>query len=848
MTHEGRALISIETGSKVLENYWFTPTKINSKFTFEVTPEMAPNVYIHVSYIQPHNHSKNDYPIRMYGVQGVSIEDPETHLTPVISMKNELKPEEKFNVTVKEANGKPMTYTIAIVDEGLLDLTHFKTPNPWETFYAHEALGVRTWDLYKYVAGAYTGKLAGLLSIGGDEYLNKNGKENTNRFKPVVLYKSAVSLNAHESKTISFKMPNYVGSVKVMVVAANNGAYGCAEKTVPVKQALMVLPTLPRMVSPTEIIKVPVTVFAMEKTVKNVTVTLSLDKNFEVLDGATRQLTFEKTGDKMVEFKVRVKEKIAQGKIVITASSGAIKASSETNLKIRMPNPPVSSRITSVIKPGETWSQSIKAIGIQGTNFGTVEISRMYPINLEKRLQYLIQYPHGCIEQITSAAFPQLFLQNVMNLSDSRKSEIETNVKACLNKLKSYQVTSGGFSYWPGEGRSASEWGTNYAGHFMLEAQAHGYELPVGVLDSWISYQTTEANNWSPRDYSSSDLIQAYRLYTLALAKRPAESAMNRMLETKGLAPNSKWRLAAAYAISGKSDIAVNIINSIETTPIPTNNYNYYYETYGSEERDQAMKLETLVMLKKQKQAEMVVTDLAKILETDEWLSTQSTAYMLLAISKFIGDSGEDQDLMCDLTINGVKTSVNSDKAIYQSELDFKTSLNKQISIKNKSAENSYVTIFLLGVPLMKEQEAQAENLSLSVRYFDMKGNVISPVSLKQGTEFYADVTVQHPGIRLGYTDMAIQQMFPSGWEIVNTRMDDIKSAKLTTDIPNYEDIRDDRVFMYFDLEKGQKKVFRVLLQAAYLGSFYMPSVYCDAMYDNTINARTKGQWVEVVR
>ncbi|MDD2796999.1 MAG: MG2 domain-containing protein [Bacteroidales bacterium] len=846
VSHKGRALISIETGSKVLRTFWFEPSAGKTKFTFDVTPEMSPNAYIHISYIQPHNHGKNDFPIRMYGVQAIKVEDPATHLTPVVSMKNVLKPMEKFTVNVKEAKGKPMTYTIAIVDDGLLDLTRFKTPNPWDIFYAHEALGVRTWDLYKYVSGAFTGKLAGLYAIGGDEFLNKKGKENNNRFKPVVLYQGPFSVGAGESKTHTFTMPNYVGSVRVMVVAGQNGAYGSAEKTVPVKQSLMVLSTLPRVVSPTEVIKVPVTVFAMDKGIKNVNVNISVDKNFEVLDGATRQITFNQIGDQLVEFKVKVKDHTAQGKIVVTATSGANRSTSETNLKIRMPNPPVTTSVASTIKPGETWSQAINAVGIAGTNFGTVEVSRFYSINLSKRLDYLIQYPHGCIEQITSAAFPQLFLHKVMDLSDARKQSIETNVKATLTKIKSYQLSNGGFTYWPGESSTACDWGTNYAGHFMLEAQALGYQLPVGLLEPWVNYQTTEANNWQSKTNNyGSDLIQAYRLYTLALAKRPVLSAMNRMRETAGISVSAKWRLAAAYAVAGKPDIASGILNGIGVLPKTTD---MYADTYGSFERDQAMMLETQVLLKRQAKATPLVQDMAKLLASDEWLSTQSTAYMLLAISKYIGSASNGDALNYEITLDGKKSAIKTPKAICQTAINYQTGLSKQLIVRNNSKQNLYLRVTQVGIPVMKSTEAKQSNLGMTVNYFDMKGKAVNPIKMKQGTQFYAEVTVTHPGVRMKYDDLAINQIFPSGWEIMNSRMDEVKSAKLNTDVPRYQDIRDDRVYSYFNLDRGQKKVFRILLQAAYLGTFYMPSVQCEAMYDNTIYARTKGQWVEVVK
>jgi len=852
-THKGRALISIESGSKVLKTYWFEPTEKNTTFEFEATSEMSPNVYVHISYIQPHN-NENDNPLRMYGVQPISVEDPATHLTPVITMKDELKPEEQFTVTVKETEGKPMTYTIAIVDEGLLDLTRFKTPNPWSAFYNHEALGVRTWDMYKWVAGAFTGKLAGLLAIGGDDAFNKSGKENTNRFKPVVLFQGPFELKKGETKTHNFTMPNYVGSVRVMVVAGQNGAYGCAEKTTPVRQSLMVLPTIPRMISPTETMTIPVTVFAMDKAVKDVKVDLKIDNIFEALDGTSRTVTFDKPGDKMVEFKVRVKDKIGEGKIVVNAVSGANKASAETDLKVRVPNPPTTSIVSTLIKPGETWNHRLEGSGIIGTNRAALELSRMYPINLEKRLQFLIRYPHGCIEQITSAAFPQLFLGSVMDLTDGQKAEIETNVKAWLEKLKSYQQSNGGFSYWAGESGGASEWGSNYAGHCMLEAQEKGYQLPVGVFESWVSYQTSQANNWSSYDNRygrySDDLNQAYRLYTLALAKKPAMSAMNRMRETKGIAAEAQWRLALAYAMVGKPDIAQAIMKEIATqdTDKQRDDY-YYYGSYGSRDRDMAMKIETLIALGKQQEAESMIADLAKVLASDEWLSTQTTAYSLLAISKFVGGGGENAEIAATLKIDNDSKNIKTKKALVQSRIELNTKPNRAVSITNTSKNDLYVRVILEGVPPMKTIPAESSNLNMTVNYFDMKGKPLNPASLKQGTEFYAEVTLTHPGIRLQYTDMALEQLFPSGWEIMNSRMDNVQNSLFkNTSTPRYMDIRDDRVYMYFDMEKGQTKTFRVLLQAAYLGKFFMSPVYCQAMYDNTIRSQSEGRWVEVVR
>ncbi|MFB6305590.1 MAG: hypothetical protein ABEH43_01115, partial [Flavobacteriales bacterium] len=210
---------------------------------------------------------------------------------------------------------------------------------------------------------------------------------------------------------------------------------------------------------------------------------------------------------------------------------------------------------------GEQWKTDFEPVGITGTNEGHLEVSSIPPIDLGRRTDYLIRYPHGCIEQTVSSGFPQLFLSDVMKLSKSQKQQTERNVKQTLNKLKSFQLSNGGFSYWPGRSHS-STWGTNYAGHFMLEAELKGYSVPPGMKEKWVSYQRKKARKYnkskifSLRRNRKKDLYQAYRLYTLALANSPELGAMNSLRESGKLSPQAKWKLAGAYELAGQSEAA----------------------------------------------------------------------------------------------------------------------------------------------------------------------------------------------------------------------------------------------------------------------------------------------------
>jgi len=183
-----------------------------------------------------------------------------------LKMLDVLEPEKSFKVSVSEQNNKAMTYSIAVVDDGLLDLTRFKTPDIHAAFYARQALGVKTFDIFDDVMGAYSISVDNIYAIGGGGIAEGAKNRKAQRFKPVVSYLGPFTLKAGSKATHEIQMPNYVGSVRTMLIAGNtNSAYGNVEKTTPVRKPLMVLTSIPRKLSPGETVTIPVTVFAMDK-------------------------------------------------------------------------------------------------------------------------------------------------------------------------------------------------------------------------------------------------------------------------------------------------------------------------------------------------------------------------------------------------------------------------------------------------------------------------------------------------------------------------------------------------------------------------------------------------------
>lgn len=844
-TKGSRAIISIENGVRVLSLTEHTCEDKQTTVRLDVTKDMQPNAYVYITLLQPHGITKNDLPIRLYGVVPFTVTSPESHLTPVIQSPAELKPDASYTISVSEKNGKEMAYTLAIVDEGLLDLTRFRTPEPWKAFNAREALGVNTWDLYNYVVGAYGGRIEQLFSIGGDDALNKGPKAIVNRFKPVVRFDGPFLLKKGKTARHTYQMPNYNGRVKIMVVAGNGEAYGHADKSVMVRKPVMLLGTLPRVIGVGEEMVVPATVFATEDGVGAVNVSIACSSNMEVVGEATRSLSFERKGDQQASFRIRVKKNPGIGKVTITATGKGDKSVYETELEIRTVRRPQVKVTAATLEAGKSWKETVAMPGATGTNQLTLEVSDIAPVNVSSRLSYLLGYPHGCLEQITSKGFPQLYISSFTDLPLQQAKSTEEAVKEVIRRLRSYQTVDGAFAYWPG-GTSSNGWGTVYATHFLLEASKKGYLVPEAMKQSVLNNLRRVARNWKPvTSYykDSEEATQAYRLYVLALAGSPEMGAMNRLKEMKDLTSMSRWSLASAYALVGREDVAQDLIS--KTTALPSG-YSEYDETFGSDVRDQSIQLMTLCLLDKGKEAATLVEELSKQLSSDDWLSTQSTAFALVALSDYLAKYRVDGAMDFTYACGGKDGQVKTDKNIWSETLLDKAGTSASVELKNTGKSTLFARIITEGIPEQGEEKAYANGVSLAVSYVDLNGSPVNVAQLEQGTNFSAVVTVKNPSAR-GYNNLVLSEIFPVGWEILNTRfLNESVTDSLSAGV-NYQDIRDDRVYSYIDrLPAGSQVTVKINLCAVYPGRFYLPPVYCEAMYDYLIRANTAGQEVTV--
>ncbi len=836
-----RAIVTLENSTGVLDQIRVNTEKGNTEVSFMAKPEMAPNIYAYVTVIQPHAQSINDMPVRLYGIVPVMVEDPDTRLSPAIDMPDELRSQKQFTIKVSETNRKAMAYTVAVVDEGLLDLTGFKTPNPWNYFYAREALGVKTWDLYDYVLGAFGGTLEKIFAIGGDEALTDKSANKAKRFVPVVRFLGPFSLGAGKTNTHVISLPQYTGSVRTMIIAGSNRSFGIAEKAVPVRDPLMVLVTAPRVISPGEKVALPMTLFIQKEGIKDIVVKAESNELVSFKEN-TVNVSASGQGEKDAELSFTVGEKRGIAKISITASGGGETAVYNMTIEVRSPNPPETRSELKLLRNGEKWETTFRPIGIYGSNSAILEVSSLPSVNLEKRLDYLINYPHGCSEQITSAAFPQLWLKDLKGTDAVISARVSANVKEAISKIISRQMADGGIALWPGS-IQADNWVTSYAGHFITEAERMGYSIPAGFKQRWISFQKKEAQDWrADKQFRQSATDQAYRLFTLALAGQPEKGAMNRLRETADIPKLSRWLLAAAFAKTGRPEVASDLLDVRNTSTEPEY-YDYYY---GSDIRDKAIILYTLTLLKKEEQALPLLKEICDNFNENSWYSTQSIAWGLFSYMKWAETlaGNSDNPSKIKISLNGERSEQSIlSKQVLSKDLKM-TDGNNSLTVENISDKPVYLTLIRKGIPMQSDIIREEKGLAMKVDYMDMKMRPVDQKNLEQGSDFMMVVKVTNNTFTV-IDNIALTQMVPSGWEIRNTRLFDAVTG-IKESSYDYRDFRDDRLNTYFSLGRGESKTFLMIISAAYKGEFYQPSLWCEAMYKANCYSRFPGNPVKV--
>lgn len=842
---KSKALITINKEGKVLKRYFQDTDDKQTKIKVPITEDMSPNAYVTVLLLQDYLSTQNDRALRLYGVVPLNVVDPSTKLNIQIDAPDKILPGDDFEILVSNTDKKKINFTLAIVDEGLLDLNAFKTPDPWKYFYAKLGLELQTFDTYNDIIGHVFGKIQKVLVAGGDEENLDNKQksdENAERFRPVVFYVPPMQTDKNGQAKLKFTMPTYMGSIRVMAVATSGNSYANAQKYIKVSAPVVMIPTIPRSLKVGDKFKLAVELFPTEDDIKSASISIETKKGIVKFANPKIETKFNDKKSQIVNFEGIVGDEIGVEDINLHLESKDFKLNDSLQIDVKAINPYITDAQEHIIRPNETWNIKVPTDFVKGSNSGHIVLSSTPLLSLDNRISWLIHYPYGCIEQITSSVFPQLFLSKLSDIGITDKQEIIENINTAIRNMQGFQTVDGGFSYWQGRSRS-DMWGSNYAGHFLIIAKQMGYYVPEAMLSAWRAYEISLAK-------SSATLgIRIYSLYLLALEGNAKIGMMNQIYENNlsSLSNVEKWLLGATYQIAGYGDIAKKITKNLSV--IPNSKDDYYKYSYGSKLRDKAIILQAYNVIYN-KTEENLFRDLKDALQSKDWLSTQTIAYSLLSIAN-LKSKNDNVPILGSIDINGKKiefSDTSTNKAIF----DFSQGKAKISSAMPTDLHASYV---YSGIYIKSKLPTIAKKIALKREFLNEYGHVMNPDRIKSGTTFYLKITLSNVSNSLSnISNMALMQGLPSGWEIENTRLNNdnlpsfIDKSQISKVI--YTDIRDDKIMWFFDYYgyyKNEVQIVYVKLNAVTPGTYTLPSAYAEAMYDNSFEARTESMQVEVL-
>jgi uncharacterized protein YfaS (alpha-2-macroglobulin family) len=883
---KGRALITVES-DEVISQEWVEVAAGPNEWSFTLA-KFVPNVYVSVLLVKdPRLEAKTAFlPDRAFGVRSVRVEPKEFTQSVSIDVPKEIRSGSKLTVKLDlGATDGPTTLTVAAVDQGILQLTKFKPPDPLALIFAQRALGVSTFE----TVGWNVSLPASAKSPGGDadedgspDKPDKPGGR-VQPVKPVALWSGQVQVGSDGKATVSFDVPTYRGALTVMAVSASPKRMGHAAAEVLVRDPLTIETTMPRFLAKDDLIEVPVFVTNLSGQKRDVDVQLVAapfwgdsasdggglenDLPLEVVGEKVRHLKLADQGAGRAIFQVRAKQAIGGAKIKVEAKSGDLSSKEELQLPLLPPAPRTRTVQRVELAAGTTdVSQYLKG-WLPTTEKSTFWVTSNPYGDAFSHLGYLIHYPYGCIEQTTSSTRPLLFVGSLVESSDPSATvsqNIPDMVMSGIRRVFSMQTPSGGFAYWPG-GTSPNEWGTAYATHMLIDAQRMKYAVPEDRLHDALDYLertlTQYEQSWHSDYYRYwyNHHDEPYMHYVLALAGRGRKARIEKLIDSLKKATDGEERedlylLEAALYLTGDRRYE-NELKHPDVTRLEIYRANNWY--YYSDLRRRGLELSVFADLFGDDPAgdalAGIVADGMRD-HTSYWYTTQELVWGITGLGKRLAKISHDFS-PATLTANGKKVAPKNprEKRPANAQNDRSWSLPRaseykalQIDLPKKDSGRVFLIINSEGIRKSGTFPTGGDGLSIDRTFKNSDGTTLN---LGDGSISLGDVVVVQVEIenRTGepIQNIALVDRFPAGFEVENPRLG--RSAAMDWIKPDDQwnldnmNIRDDRIEVFGALSRLEKRTVVYALRATVAGHFALPPVEAEAMYNPAVWARDAG-------
>jgi alpha-2-macroglobulin len=836
---DGRMLVTMET-DRVLSYQYVDVSKRTAHVSLPLTADDIPNVYITATLIKPHELS--DVPLTVaHGFQSVKVEAKERHMPVEIEAQANVRSHTHQKVTVKASPGSMIT--LAAVDNGVLQITDFTTPDPYAHFYAKRALEVTDYDLYPLL---FPEIQTALSSTGGDG----DGKKRTNpmpakRIKVLSYWSGIAQANGSGEASFEFDIPQFSGSVRLMAVAYSNEGFGSKDATMIVADPIVLSSALPRFMSPGDTVSMPVTISNTTSSGAGADVKLRLNGPLHPVGDPEQSVNISSNSEGRAEFKLAASPAIGVGKVIVEVNAKGEHFTDETEIGIRPSAPLTKSTGAGSIAGGS--SQAVNwSIGdyIPSSIDYQLVLSKSPAAELGPWLSRLVEYPYGCTEQTVSTAFPQLYFGDIAdlvrskNVDASQKANANANVQEAIKKIKMRQLYNGAVTLWDDEG-TENWWATIYSAHFLLEARKAGFDVDQSLLSTMLGYINNRLKNretvmyWYNRTFNRRIAPEevTYGLYVLALAGQPNVSAMNYYkARPEMLSLDCRYMLSAAYALAGDRHSFQQFLPasfSGEEANTTTGG------CFASDIRDESLALDVLVDADPNNpQIPVMARHVMDKLKQRTWFSTQELAFSVLGLGK-IARQAAGSSVTADVEVDGKKIGTMDGNPLKLTTREIATgTAAPNVTITTHGTGKLYYYWETEGISSTGAYKEEDSYLKVRKRFFDRYGRPLTGSTFKQNDLIILQVTLERT-FSTDVDNIVITDMLPAGFEIENPRTKNIPDMDWVKDddSPTALDVRDDRINLFVDLH-SMKQTYYYAVRAVSPGIYHMGPVSADAMYN----------------
>ncbi len=689
------------------------------------------------------------------------------------------------------------------------------------------------------------------------------------RVSSVALWSGITTTNAEGNGSVRFKVPQFNGTLRVMAVAFSGADYGSATEKIQVRDPVVLTPTFPRFLTGGDRVRIPVSIYNSTGNTGTFTVKLKATGPVQLLteNGSINNLVFvkEDTLEKHTQiasgkegqlyFDVVTHDEIGIAEFNLSASGNGEEIQfAPMRLPVRSAAPPVTKTGHGMVREGESADFIFPSNLRAETSEFMLTVSPLPTVRFANGLRYLVRYPHGCLEQTTSRVFPLLYLSDLARIVEPEladEGKIDEYINAGITKLEDMLLPDHHFAYWQGRSH-INNWSSVYASHFLVEARKAGYKVSDNVYNRMLEGLRQQARRGgsinAPPEKSDRYLLAraAYACYVLAAANQPEKSVMHYLRNNRLTELNiySQFQLAGAFALSGDVETALSMLPeeiTLEDKEVRDSGRNF-----DSSIRAQAIILDVLVEIKEDHPA---ITKLVESLteaaaKGQRWANTQENAFALLALGKFL-NKRPNQKYTGTLTRNGAHFANFDSTSARHTGSDWD---GEKIDITVKGEGTCYYYWEAFGISRDSYIEEYGRELQLTRRYLTPDGSRVKN-NFKQGELVIAEITVE--ALTSNLENVAVVDMLPAGFEIENPRLvtrEGASTANRQGYRPSYVDIRDDRLVFYGTFQLRRQERFYYALRAVTEGTFTVPPVSAEAMYDPTKSAVASMGTIQIVK